>query len=167
MASDKSLSEVLIAINSISNDKGLELGEKLKHILLEIVGCMKARSGSIMLVKGRKSLQMVASTNPELIGVKQPLHEESPSTWVVKNRASLYIDDISTNAMFQKRFDHYEGDAFLLVPIVGNEKVIGVLSVTDKIGQDVFTKGQQQTLLTIAGQIISALENQRLVKRLR
>ncbi|MBA7668632.1 hypothetical protein ES703_76746 [subsurface metagenome] len=73
MASDKSLSEVLIAINSISNDKGLELGEKLKHILLEIVGCMKARSGSIMLVKGRKSLQMVASTNAELIGVKQPL----------------------------------------------------------------------------------------------
>ncbi len=25
-----------------------------------------------------------------------------------QNRASLYIDNISTDALFQKRFDHYE-----------------------------------------------------------
>ena len=167
MESDKTLLEDLIAINSISNDKGLAFGEKLEHILLEIVGCMQAKSGSIMLVKSSKSLEVVASTNPELIGVKQGLHEESPSTWAVKNRASLYIDNISTNAMFRKRFDHYEGDAFLLVPIIGNEKVIGVLTVTDKIGEDVFSKEEQQALLMIAGQIISALENQRLTETLK
>ncbi len=38
MESDKRLLEVLVAINSISNDKGLAFGEKLEHILLEIVG---------------------------------------------------------------------------------------------------------------------------------
>ncbi len=84
MASDKTMLQVLIAINSISNDKGLAFGQKLHHALLEIVRCLEANSGSIMLVKGRKALQVVASTIPELIGVEQGLHEESPPTWVVK-----------------------------------------------------------------------------------
>jgi len=167
MTVDMGLLEVLIAINSISNDRGLSFGQKLQHILLEIVRCMQAKSGSIMLVKGLKSLDVVASTSPELIGMKQTLDEESPSTWVVKNRASLYIDNISTNALFQKRFDHYEGDALLLVPIIGKKKIIGVLSVTDKIGKDIFSKEEQEALLNIAGQIISALENQRLTESLK
>jgi len=162
MVRDKRLLEVLIAINVISNDKSLELGQKLQDILLEIVGCMKAESGSIMLLKGLKTLEVVASTSAKLIGVKQPLDEETPSTWVVKNRAPLYIENISKNDIFQKRFDHYEGDAFFLVPIIGNEKVIGILSVTDKIGEDIFLKEEQKVLLNISGQLISALENQRL-----
>jgi len=167
MTVDKGLLEVLIIINSISNDRGLSFGQRLQHLLLEIVRCMKARSGSIMLVKGIKSLDVVASTNPELIGIKQPLDEESPSTWVVKNKATLYVDSISMNTVFQKRFDHYQGDALLLVPIIGNKKIIGVLSVTDKVGNDIFSKEEQEALLNIAGQIISALENQRLTESLK
>ena len=167
MTVDMQLLEVLITTNSISNDKGLSFGQKLHHILLEIVRCIQARSGSIMLVKGLKSLDVVASTNPELIDIKQPLDEESPSTWVVKNRASLYIDNLSASTMFQKRFDHHEGGALLLVPIIVNKKIIGVLSVTDKIGEDVFSKEEQEALLNIAGQIISALENQRLTESLK
>ena len=167
MAKEKRLLEALIAINLISNDKGLDEDQKLHHILLEIVRCMRAKSGSIMLVKGLKSLEVVASTSPELIGIKQPLDEESPSTWVVKNKATLYIDSISMNTVFQKRFDHYEGDALLLVPIIDNKKVISVLSVTDKIGKDIFSKEEQEALLMIAGQVITALENQRLTESLK
>ena len=167
MAKEKRLLEALIAINLISNDKGLDEDQKLHHILLEIVRCMRAKSGSIMLVKGPKSLEVVASTSPELIGIKQPLDEESPSTWVVKNKATLYIDSISMNTVFQKRFDHYEGDALLLVPIIDNKKVISVLSVTDKIGKDIFSKEEQEALLMIAGQVITALENQRLTESLK
>ena len=167
MTKDKRLLQALLAINSISNDKNLIFGEKLQHILLEIIGCMQAKSGSIMLVKGRKSLEVVASTSPELIGIKQPLDEESPSTWVVKNRATLYIDSISMNTAFQKRFDHYEGDALLLVPVIDNRKVISVLTVTDKIGKDIFSKEEQEALLKIAGQVITALDNQRLTESLK
>jgi K+-sensing histidine kinase KdpD len=167
MVKDKRLLEVLIAINVISNNKNIEFGEKLQRILLEIVGCMQAKSGSIMLVKGRKSIEVVASTSPELIGLTQPLDEESPSTWVVKNKATLYIDSISLNTFFQKRFDHYGGDALLLVPIIINKKVISVLSVTDKIGKDIFSKEEQEALLKIAGQVISALDNLRLTKSLK
>jgi len=167
MIKNKELIEVLVAMNSILNDKSLDIGRKLHHILYEIVGCMQVKRGSIMLVKGLKNLEVVASTNPELVGVRQPLGEESPSTWVVKNKATLYIENISINNVFQKRFDHYGGDALLLVPIIDKKKVICVLSVTDKIGKDIFSKDEQEALLKITGQIISALENQRLTESLK
>jgi len=167
MASEKRLLEVLITINAVYQDKGLEFGEKLQHILLEVVRCMQAKSGSLMLVKGRKSLEVAASTTSALIGLKQRLDEESPSAWVVKNRVPLHLADIAKSDTFQERFEHYEGAAFLVVPIIGHEKVIGVLSVTDKIGKDIFSKEEQEVLLRIAGQIIGALENQRLTESLR
>ena len=167
MIKNEELIEVLVAINVILNDKSLDIDRKLHHILHEIVGCMQVKSGSIMLVKGLKNLEVVASTKPELVGVRQPLGEESPSTWVVKNKATLYIENISKNTVFQKRFDHYEGDALLVVPIIDKKKVICVLSVTDKIGKDIFSKDEQEALLKITGQIISALENQRLTESLK
>ena len=85
MTGDKKLLEVLISINSIFNDEGLELDQKLQHVLHEIVRCVPAKRASIMLMKGLKSLEVVASTNTELIGVKQRLDEESPSAWVIKH----------------------------------------------------------------------------------
>ena len=167
MASDKRLLKVLIAINSVFNDKGLELDQKLQAILHEIVRCVQAKSGSIMLIKGLKALEVVASTNVELIGVKQPLDEESPSAWVIKYRAPLYVVNIANSDIFQKRFDHYEGDASFLVPIIVNKKVIGVLSVTDKKGSDRFNEEEQALLVGFASQIISSIENNRLTASLK
>lgn len=167
MTGDKKLLEVLISINAIFNDEGLELDQKLQHVLHEIVRCVPAKRASIMLMKGLKSLEVVASTNTELIGVKQRLDEESPSAWVIKHRAPLYVDNIANSDIFQKRFDHYKGDAFFLVPLIGNKKVIGVLSVTDKMGEDIFSREEQKALLNIVGQLISAFENQRLKRKSR
>ncbi|MBW1740149.1 MAG: GAF domain-containing protein [Deltaproteobacteria bacterium] len=167
MTNDKRLLEVLVAIGNISNDRRLGFGQKLERILREVVNCMQAKSGSIMLLKGRKTLEVVASTRPELIGVKQRLDEESPSSWVVRNKAPFYTDRTTESKNLQKRFDHYEKDAFLVVPIISNNKVIGVLNVTEKIGADIFEKEEQEMLLRVAGQVISALENQRLIESLR
>ncbi|MFH1294154.1 MAG: ATP-binding protein [Pseudomonadota bacterium] len=167
MINHKGLLEVLVTINSISLEKGLEFEEKSQRILFEIVRFMGAKSASIMLLKGRKALEVIASTDMKMNRVRQPLDQESPSTWVIKNRAPLYIKDISENDTFLKKFDHYKGCAFLLVPITGYEKVIGVISVTDKIGMDLFSKEEEKALLSIAGQVISALENQRLTESLK
>jgi two-component system sensor histidine kinase KdpD len=48
-----------------------------------------------------------------------------------------------------------------------NEKVIGIITATNKIGGDHFPKDEQRDLLTLAGQVISALENQRLTESLK
>ncbi|MBN2515159.1 MAG: GAF domain-containing protein [Deltaproteobacteria bacterium] len=167
MAGNKRLLEVLIAINTISNTRTLKFDQKLQHILIEIVKCMQAQSGSIMLMRGLKNLEVVASTSPALIGVQQSLDQKSPSAWVVKNKIPLYIKDEECPDVPRKRFDHYEKEAFLLAPIISNEKVIGVLSVTDKIVEDVFSREEHETLFNIASQVIITVENQRLTESLK
>lgn len=167
MERDSLVLKALVAINAISQNGRLEFGQKLQKILLEIVHCMGAKSGSIMLVKGRKNLEVTASTRPELIGIKQALDGKSPSSWVVQNKTPLKVDDVESSGIFKKKSGRYQGAAFLLVPIIGNDKVIGVLNVTDKIGEDIFSAEEQQALLNISGLVISALENQRLTESLK
>lgn len=167
MIKEKLLLDILLAITKISNNNKLEFGEKLQQILLEIVRCMQAKRGSIMLLKGRKALEVAASTIPELIGVKQELNETSPSAWVVKNRTPLCVDKDTSDKSFRKNLGSYEKSAFLLVPIISNNKVIGVLNITDRIAEDLFEEAEQEVLLEIVGHVISALETQRLTKSLR
>jgi signal transduction histidine kinase len=166
MPNAKELLQVLIKINSISHDRYLDFKEKLQHIILEIVRHMSVKSGSIMLVKGSKNIKVAASTNPELIGIKQSLDQESPSSWVCIHKDILYVEDISSSDIFPARFEHYEGCALLLVPIIVKNKVIGIITATDKIGEDSFPQEEQKSLLILAGHVIGALENQRLTESL-
>lgn len=167
MTREKRLLETLVAISNISGMGRLDFSQKLERILSEIVGAMQAQCGSIMLLKGHKYLEVAASTVHDLIGTKQYLDEESPSSWVVKNKAPLYVDEATETDLGQNRFSHYEKNAFLIVPVISNSKVIGVVNVTEKIGVDSFDKHEQEMLLTIAGQVISAIENDRMAESLR
>jgi two-component system sensor histidine kinase KdpD len=167
MTQETKLLKILLSITAISNDNTLAFHEKLEKILEEIVACMQAKRGSIMLLKGRKSLEVAASTNPELVGFKQSLDGQSPSGWVVKNKTPLYVDSKTGHEIFGKKVEAYEKSAFLVVPVMANDKVMGVLNVTDKIGEDLFEKGEQEILLEVAGTVIGALETQRLSQSLK
>ena len=159
--------DILKAITDTSNNSRLGFEDKLQRILSFVVSCMNTQKGSIMIVKGRKNLEVVASTNPNLIGIKQPIDEDAPSSWVVKNKTLLSVGEEEERAGFGNRYDHYTKDAYLLAPILSHNKVIGIISVTEKMGTDRFSKADQQILLTIAAHVISALENHRLAESLR
>lgn len=167
MADNKGLLEVLIQINAVSNDRRLDFKQKLQEIILEIVRYLQVESGSIMLVKGPKNIEVAASTNTELIGKKQRIDQEAPSAWVVTHQESLYIENISESNLFPQRYDHYKKGAMLLVPVMANDKVSGIITATNKISGDAFPQDEQRSLLTLAGQVISALENQRLTESLK
>jgi len=162
MEPSQKLIRVLLAINDISIDPGLDFQHKLHRVILGITEGLGAKSGSLMLKKGRKSLEVVASTNPDIVGVRQPIDRDSPSAWVARTGERLYVDDRNSTNRFQKRYDHYRKSAFLLVPVISQGQVIGVLSVTEKIDKDRFTEEEQEILLKVAGQVIGALEAQRL-----
>jgi two-component system sensor histidine kinase KdpD len=167
MTQETKLLKILLSITAISSDTKLTFQEKLGKILEEIVACMQATRGSIMLLKSRKSLEVAASTNPDLIGFKQPLSGHSPSGWVVKNKAPLFVDSKTAHKFFEKKAGVYEKSAFLVVPVISDKKVMGVLNVTEKIGEDIFNKGEQEILLQVAGTLIGALETQRLSQSLK
>ncbi len=157
----------LLTIIGISHDRSLSTKEKLQLIIEKVVACMNTERGSIMLMSGRDTLEVAASTKPELIGIKQSIREDTPSAWVVKNRQILYIGPDTGAMPFKKRFDYYKKEAFLLAPIIMHNKVIGVLNITDKKDADSFSSQERELFLTIAGYVISAIENQRLSESLR
>jgi len=103
MVPEHSLLEVLIAITDIANNRTPAFEQKLKMILQQIVGCMQAKKASIMLLKRKGTLEVVASTNPAIIGVRQSLEDPSPSSWVFRHRQPLYADSASDLLVFSLR----------------------------------------------------------------
>ncbi len=167
MSSNDKILNAFNSVTKISNDSTLEFQDKLQGILSEIMKCMGTGKGSIMLVKESGNLEVEASTNPELIGITQPLEGDSPSTWVVKNREPLYMTPSgSKGSSFPSRQGRYEKGAFLLAPILSEDKVIGVISATEKVGHDSFTQNEQEAMLNIASHVIGALETHRLARSL-
>lgn len=64
----------------------------------------------------------------------------------------------------------YVGEAFLSVPICyaapgAESRCIGVINLTDRIGTDFFSSGEQKLISAVANQVGAALENSRLVER--
>jgi two-component system sensor histidine kinase KdpD len=167
MTSEKKVLPILMAITHISNDHRMAFEEKMQQLLMQVLACMEASRGSIMLMKGSHQLEIVASTNPDIIGTKQPIDGSSPSGWVVRNKVPLYVDK-KTGQRFQlDRSRHYKKSAFLIVPIMRGTNIIGVISVTDKVGKDAFQEEEQKILLQITGQVIGTLEMERLAASLK
>jgi two-component system sensor histidine kinase KdpD len=167
MDTDEKLLRSLTSITRTSNDSRLSFEEKLQRILSEMVSCMGTERGSIMIAKRGRFLSVAASTDPRLIGEKQPVGGDAPSCWVFKNKKMLAIGKTADRRAFCNRFDHYRKDAFLLMPVLNQNRVIGIITLTEKIGADRFTKADQQILLTLSAHVIGALENHRLTESLR
>ncbi len=78
MNKDEKILEALVSITWTANTPRLDFKEKLQRILSDVVSCMGTERGSIMLVKGRKNLEVAAATSHHLIGDKQSIDLESP-----------------------------------------------------------------------------------------
>jgi len=164
---ENSVFQAISEITQISNNSRFPFKSKLDAILKVVVSCFNTEQASLMVVKSAKTLEVVSSVNPRLVGIKQSLDNNTPSSWVVKNKKIFYSKNPGSDSMFSRRYDHYKKDAYLLAPILCNNKVLGVLSITDKMDSDRFTRQDQEMLLSIAGNVISALENNRLAESLK
>lgn len=140
---------------------------RLQRIINQVVECMQSERGSIILLRGRKTLEIVASTASDLVGIRQRLEDDSPSAWVYKNKRILYVAPGVDPLPACRRQSHYRKEAFLVAPILSNNRVIGLLTITEKKGDDAFSNEEQELFLAMASQVISAIEHQRLSDDLR
>lgn len=162
------LSQSLIDMVRISNRTDLPLNDKLQRILTEVLRVVGAENGSIMISRDEEHLEVVASTNHELIGVRQRISEKSPASHVFLHLKPLYMENgIQGNNPLRNKYTSYKKDAFLIVPVLCGDRAIGVLSVTEKKGQDQFLPQEREIVITFAGQLISAVENHRLNESLK
>ncbi|MBF0120732.1 MAG: GAF domain-containing protein [Desulfobacterales bacterium] len=165
MSCNENMLQALLTITQLPTSK-VYFKEKLQNIITEISKCMNSKKASIMLLKNKKYLEVSASTSKELIGIKQLIDINSPSGWVFKNKKILYVDN-SNSSLFRRDESKYDKDAFLICPIILNNRVIGVICLTEKTGNDSFSREEQELLLNISSNIISVLEIHRLTESLK
>ncbi|VAX35209.1 hypothetical protein MNBD_UNCLBAC01-231 [hydrothermal vent metagenome] len=90
--------------------------------------------------------------------------------FVVREGEPILVKDIETDARFHRNNKPtYHSKSFLSVPIQLEDKVMGVVNVTDKVSAegDVFTDFDLKIFCTIVRQAAVAIENSQLYKELK
>jgi two-component system sensor histidine kinase KdpD len=154
-------------IIEISNNESKSNFEKLQDIIIFLTQITETSKGSIMIKKDRLNMEVAASTNPDIVGIKQPLNGDSPSCWVFKNKMPLYIEKNQNFDGQRCEKSNYDKQAFLIIPVIRENDVIGVINLTEKKDSDCFSDEERGVLLDLAGIIISQIETFRLTEELK
>ena len=150
----------------------LNLDEVLKQIIEIVVQVTRADACLLYLLDIRKEeLILRASKNPhpKLIGRIRLELGEGITGWVAKEKKPVAIPK---NASEDPRFkvfhnlpeDRYQ--AFLSVPLIANNEVIGVINIQHKRSHQ-HHHGELALLTTIAHQVGGAIENARLYQEMK
>lgn len=162
------LLESFSRIAKVINAKQLNYDSHMAEILTIILEYLGVEQGSIMVLEKKKYLVVKAASRPELIGCRQTLSDNSVASLAAKSREPLFIPDITNDKRFNGLCrDSYKKKALLSVPIVHKGKVIGVINVTDKIGNRDLRQQDIGRLLDFSSLILSLLVQQNLQDELK
>jgi len=159
--SDSSLPARLIAMTSSMAE--VTTPEELNsRILQTAAGFLGANSGSLMMVDDTGlSLRIVASLglNEQ---VSKSLHikmGEGIAGKVAATGNPFVVNDIETDSrVATTNRPRYKTKSFVSIPFRKGEKIIGVLNLSDKGGNDIFTENDLQLLTLLLGQAAMVLE---------
>ncbi len=149
----------------------VHLEEAARTIVKEVANVVGARRASIMVYDAeRKALRVVAAWGFEA-GRLAPVpvsDERSIAARVFREQTVIGIDDLEPWVSGRAEPRTYRGRAFLSAPIHyagpdGESRPVGVINLTDRLGEDAFPAGSRKLIAAIATQIGAAIENARLV----
>jgi phosphoserine phosphatase RsbU/P len=153
----------------------IRLDEAAQRILHEVSTVVRARRATLM-VHDRESgvLRLVAARGMDAKDV-DPIEVDDPvsvAARVYREMRIVSYDPTDPHAVNPGRSQgrDYKGKAFLSVPVLyaspgGRPKPIGVINLTDRLGEDAFTAGDRKLVAAIANQIGATIENANLVAR--
>ena len=135
-----------------------------------ILGCTKARNGSVLLLNGEGNLIVKASKgiNHMVIPSLKIKIGERICGKVAEEKSPLLVKDITSDKRIKKKGNgKYNTSSFISCPILIREKLLGVINVTDKIDESSFTEDEFDLVNIIARQTAVLLEYSYLVSELR
>lgn len=173
--------EEISLLYSISDILGrtVQLDEAARTIVREVALVVGAQRASLMVHDpALDTLRVVAAYGVDLSQIR-PVPVADPSSvaaQVFRRQVAIGIDDVETlggpRAVLRTEPRPYRGRAFLSVPILyastaGAQRPLGVINLTDRIGDDAFSAGDRKLVTAIATQVGAAIENSRLVDQER
>ncbi len=163
----KSLQELGKVISSIFN-----LEELLRAIVQNATMVMKSHRCSIVLVNERTGefFIKIGKGIAEDLDIVENIRLKSGglvTDWCVQHREPLLVTDFATDERFPAPpTGRYRSGSFIAVPLVVNEQVIGVISITEKMTGTPYDTSDLHLLTIFANQVVIAIENAKLYERL-
>jgi len=143
------------------------LFDRILHAAAELT---EAEAASLLLYEAAtRQLCFQLASNPEMHdmrGLAVPL-EGSIAGWVVNNREPLRIAHACQDPRFHPKLEQMtrsSTESILGVPLIARDKVVGVLEVFNKHGND-FTEADEDLLQLLAAQAALVIENNRLSRQ--
>ncbi len=142
-----------------------DLKDLVRSALQDILSALKCESGSILLYdRENNELSLV-----EIIGVDGPCGSgqrqdlsRGIAGWVATNREPLLIEDIDNDVRFahvRNTSRSYKTNSFVSAPLLDNDRLIGVVNVSDKRSGDAFGTDDLEMLKTLTGSITESIRN--------
>jgi len=158
-----------LASNDLCQAVGLlfDLDTILELVLDTICGTLSVAQGSIMILR--------EGSNDLVMGAHRGFHEggaiektrlmvgEAIAGYAARKREPLMIADIGTAPRFVPfSRDHYRSGCLLSVPILHDDRILGVINLSDPCGEGILTEGDLDVVLALSRQAAMAIENDRL-----
>jgi len=157
------------AIVAMINRRRMGFAKRLDRILRLILDYLGVEQGSIMLLDEGGRLVVRAATRPELVGVVQDLDQPSLAATVLKTGEVQFVPDISRDPRFPARDSggRYKSKAVLSTPIRNENRVVGVINVTDKRGGTELLQEDASYLLDFSSLVLSIVLQEKMTATLR
>jgi len=125
--------------------------EKLQKVVNILTELLKVKRCSIMIVNPEDlTLEVKASTNPEIIGLKRKLCDVTIATRALIDDEPFHSDGKRRSFFKPLEFSQYSSEDSLSVPIKYFDKKLGVINLTDSEGGRPFTIEQEVIATDIA-----------------
>ncbi|OGR00537.1 MAG: histidine kinase [Deltaproteobacteria bacterium RIFOXYD12_FULL_55_16] len=156
-------------IAEVINTRRLGYHARLGRILDLILEYLGVEQGSLMVLERKNFLVVRAARRSEILGQEQLLSDErSVASWVARHQEPLFIKDISKDERFDSTGrSSYRRNSLLSLPILNKGKILGVVNVTDKIGDRDLLKEDITRLFDFSSVILSLLVQENLQQNLR
>jgi len=142
-----------------------ELNRLLRYTLVEILQHLKCDSGSILLYDPRTNQlivsEMIGPNATQLTGFRQST-SQGISGWVAENRKPLLIEDVTKDSRFaaiRNTPRAYSSHSFASVPLLDNDKLIGVVNVSEKRSGNPFDTADLGLLQTLSEKITDSVRS--------
>jgi len=174
--------ELISRIRATKLETVYELGRMLRSqtniselldIIAEVISkVMDSEKCSILLVdKDTKSFFIKAAKgiSPQLKNMQRiEITENSISDWVIKHKEPLLIEDIYKDSRFKPSKNRsYKTRSLVCAPIVIKNKVAGIINVTGKKADTVYTREDLDLLVLLSGLVTMLIENAQLYAQMK
>jgi HD-GYP domain-containing protein (c-di-GMP phosphodiesterase class II)/signal transduction histidine kinase len=143
----------------------------ITNLMLDLaISYCNAEKGSLMLVNEHGELNILTARGMDIqlmSTYKEKIGEGIAGT-VAKNLMPVLVEDIDTDERFKEaKRDRYKTRSFISCPIISNNRLLGVLNINDKIGDEKYTENEFELLKIIANHAAIALDNALLMNQMR